>query len=40
MILPLTRWQKIIAYTALIIVGLWTVFGIIAIWLMLTDPHG
>jgi hypothetical protein len=40
MMTPLTRWQKIIAYSALTIVLLWTVFGILAIWLMITDPHG
>jgi hypothetical protein len=40
MMLPLTRWQKIVAYTALVVVLLWTVFGLFAIWLIVTDPHG
>ena len=40
MMTPLTRWQKIIAYSALAIVLLWTLFGFFAIWLLLTDPHG
>jgi hypothetical protein len=40
MMLPLTRWQKIVAYTALAVVLLWTVFGLFAIWLIVTDPRG
>jgi hypothetical protein len=40
MMLPLTRWQKVIAYTALAVVLLWTVFGLFAIWLIVTDPRG
>jgi hypothetical protein len=40
MMLPLTRWQKIVAYTALVVVLLWTVFGLFAIWLIVTDPRG
>jgi len=33
MINPMTRLQKLIAYTSLIIVLAWTVFGIYTIWL-------
>ena len=40
MMTPLTLWQKVIAYSALAIVLLWTLFGIFAIWLLLTEPHG
>jgi hypothetical protein len=40
MMLPLTRWQKVIAYTALAVVLLWTLFGLFAIWLIVTDPRG
>lgn len=40
MIRPMTPWQKAIAYGALVIVLIWTVLGVAAIWLMLTDPHG
>jgi len=36
---PLTRWQKVIAYAALAVVGLWTAWGLFAIWVMWFDPH-
>jgi hypothetical protein len=37
MMLPLTRWQKVVAYAALALVGLWTLWGFFAIWVMLTE---
>ncbi len=40
MMTPLTRWQKLIAYSALALVGLWTLWGLFAIWVLLTDPRG
>lgn len=33
----LTRWQKLVAYSSLVFVLLWTVFGLYAIWLLLTQ---
>lgn len=36
MIRPLTRWQKAIAYASLAFVLAWTVFGVYAIWLIVT----
>lgn len=40
MIQPMNWWQKLIAYSALAIVGLWTLWGLFAIWVLLTDPRG
>ena len=40
MMTPLKPWQKVIAYSALAMVGLWTLWGLFAIWVMLTEPHG
>jgi hypothetical protein len=40
MMTPLKPWQKFVAYAALAIVLLWTLFGLFAIWLLLTDPRG
>jgi hypothetical protein len=40
MITPLTFWQKVIAYSALAAVGLWTLWGLFAIWVMLTEARG
>ena len=37
MMLPLTRVQKIIAYSTLFLIGLWTLFGLFTIWLLLTE---
>lgn len=39
MMRPLTRMQKIIAYTSLAFVLAWTVWGIFAIWLLVTEEH-
>jgi len=36
MIKPMNRWQKIIAYSSLIFVLAWTVFGIFTIWVYMT----
>lgn len=36
MILPLTRMQSIVAYLSLAFVLAWMVFGLIAIWMILT----
>ena len=38
MMRPLTPWQKLVAYGALVMVGLWTLFGLFAISLYLIDP--
>ncbi len=35
---PLTRGQKLLAYSALGMVLLWTLFGGFVIWLLLTKP--
>ncbi len=40
MIKPMTPWQKAIAYGALVVMLIWTALGMLAVWLMLTDPHG
>jgi len=34
---PLTRWQKVVAYSALAFVAGWTLFGLFTIWLLLTS---
>ena len=39
MIKPMNWWQKVIAYSSLLFVLAWTVFGVFAIWVMLTDKH-
>jgi len=39
MIKPMTRMQKIFAYTTLVIILGWTAFGLHAIWLILTYDH-
>jgi hypothetical protein len=36
MIKPMTFWQKVIAYSSLVFVLAWTVFGLFAIWVLLT----
>ncbi len=36
MIRPMTRGQKIIAYGSLVFIIFWFIFGIFAIWLILT----
>lgn len=38
MILPLTRAQSIVAYLSLAIILVWMVFGLVAIWMILTHP--
>jgi hypothetical protein len=40
MMTPLTRWQKIFAYSTLALVGLWTLWGLFAIWVLLTGSRG
>ncbi len=40
MMTPLSFWQKVIAYSALAMVGLWTLWGLFAIWVMLTEARG
>lgn len=37
MMTPLTKWQKIIAYSSLAFVLMWTIWGIFAIWIILTS---
>ena len=37
MMTPLTKWQKVIAYSSLAIVLVWTAWGIFAIWIILTS---
>jgi len=37
MMKPLTGWQKFIAYSSLLFVFFWTLFGLFAIWLILTE---
>lgn len=37
MIKPLNTFQKIIAYSSLVFVLVWTVFGIFTIWVILTN---
>jgi len=39
MMKPLTRKQKVIAYASLVFVLAWTVFGLFAIWLLVTEEH-
>jgi len=39
MIRPMTRVQKLIAYSSLVFVLCWTVWGVYAIWLMLLHPE-
>lgn len=39
MMRPLTRRQKIVAYASLLFVLAWTVFGVYAIWLIVTRPQ-
>lgn len=36
MMKPMTFWQKVVAYSSLAFVLVWTVFGIFTIWLLLT----
>jgi hypothetical protein len=36
MIQPMTKWQKVVAYASLIFVLAWTVWGLYAIWLIVT----
>lgn len=37
MMTPLKKWQKVIAYSSLAVVLAWTVWGIFAIWIILTS---
>ena len=37
MMKPLTPLQKVVAYSALLFVALWTLFGLFTIWLILTE---
>ena len=37
MMKPLTRWQKVIAYSSLVIVLIWTVLGFFAIYVIVTS---
>ena len=37
MMKPLTWWQKIVAYSSLVFVLLWTAFGLFAIYVLLTE---
>lgn len=37
MFTPLNLWQKVLAYSSLLLVLLCTAFGVFAIWLMLTN---
>ncbi len=37
MMTPLNWYQKIIAYTTLVIIFFWTAFGLFTIWLLLTE---
>jgi hypothetical protein len=39
MMLPLTRVQKIIAYASLLFIMVCTVFGVLAMWMLLTETH-
>lgn len=34
---PMTKWQKVIAYSSLVFVMIWTIWGIFAIWVILTN---
>lgn len=40
MMKPLTAGQKIVAYSALAMVAVWTAWGVFAIWVMLTEGRG
>lgn len=37
MIRPMTFWQKVVAYSSLAFVLMWTVLGVFAIWVLLTN---
>ena len=37
MMKPMTKWQKVIAYSSLAIVLVWTVLGFLAIYVILTE---
>lgn len=37
MIAPMTRLQKVFAYSTLVVILAWAALGIFAIWLMLTE---
>lgn len=37
MMKALTPWQKVIAYSTLLLVFCWTLFGLFTIWLILTE---
>ena len=39
MIKPMTKWQKVIAYSSLIFVLAWTLFGLFAIWVLTTENN-
>jgi len=39
MIKQMTRWQKVFAYTTLVIIILWFFFGVFTIWLYLTEYY-
>lgn len=36
MMKPMTKWQKVIAYSSLVIVLIWTVLGMFAIYVIVT----
>lgn len=37
MIAPMTRLQKVFAYSTLVVIIAWAAFGVFVIWLMLTE---
>lgn len=37
MMKPMTKWQKVIAYSSLLFVLFWTAFGLFAIWVLTTE---
>ena len=37
MMKPMTKWQKVIAYSSLVVVLIWTLLGIFAIWVIVTE---
>ena len=37
MMKPMTTWQKVIAYSSLVFILFWIVFGVFTIWLYLTE---
>jgi hypothetical protein len=37
MIRPMTPWQKVVAWSALVLVAAWTLWGLFAIWVILSE---